>query len=328
MPRRPRKKKPARSNAHELRVRWVTDKVYATPNASEDPAFFKLETLQSATERVLDTRDLFLAPSFHARLGPAALSSIVFELMREEQHRFIFRVKVANQRLKTGVFRLVVAKREGKTSERIDEEHQLLESLHRRAPKVVVQPYRGGFIYLPDRRRRTELGRSVFAYVTDWPVGFQPLGAGPPAQFQTEPPRRHVFSLDQSEAIRDAILRIVVATYDPVKRESIPLLGPNRAELHATVPRSGAPRVMLIACGGLTSEVHPDALIHRVLTAAWNDTPLGPLDAERLFDALVDVVGTDTARRWMKRYHDALKAGVYKPVSDLTPSVLERLPLA
>jgi len=297
-----------------MRVRWSGFRPLFDFWGHELARYYKLETLASATEYLLQRKERFVVPSVQEVLGPAPVVSLAFELFQEGRHQLIFRLRAGNARRKRGQFAFVVGKRPLKESKVAEAEHGHLRVLHQRAPDFVVRPYRGGLIYLPDRHGRAARGREVYAYLTQWLSGYHELGVGRNLQFIINEAPRHTFTIAQTEQIKGGIVEILARTYDPAKRACIEIPQVASGDFVVTRPSGRrTPRLKLIACRRMARNTTPAKLIHGLVDASWDwggrEFRLAPADPATLAGGLGRALGAEDARRWLRQYFDAVSQG-------------------
>ena len=305
-----------RARGHEklLRVTWSGFRPMYDFWGQEIKRFYKLETLARATEWMLQThRDRFLLQGVQEALGDAPVISLAFELFQEGKFQLIFRVRAANAKRKMRQFAFVVAKGDDDMSAVAEMEHKNLKLLHGRAPNRVVKPFRGGWIYMPDRYRREEKGRQVYAYLTQWLSGYHELGVGQNLQFIINLERRHTFTVAQTEGLKGRMIEVIARTYSPAKRDCMGM--PQVASGDFVVTRAGReiPKIKLIACRSLQRKVTPARLIDHVAAASWDwgdrEFALMPADPAMLLEGLAAAVGMEEARGWLRQYVKSVSAG-------------------
>ena len=292
--------------------------------------FYQLETLSSATEWMLrKNKDRFLIRSIQDVLGPAPVVSLSFELFQEGKYQLIFRLRAANAKRKEASFAFVVAKAHGDYSETASKEHGNLCALHERMPLFVVKPFRGGLIFLPDRRQRADHGREVYAYLTQWLGGFHELGVARNLQFFINTPKPHLFSAAQTEALKARMAEIIVRSYDPGKQTCMDMPQIASGDFVVTKPAQGTPKLKLIACRRMLQHVSPAKLIHRIAEAHWDwgglEVRLAPADPDAFFASLANARGAEEARAWFTQYIAAVRRGTYPPQETLPIDEIEAL---
>ncbi len=291
--------------------------------------FFKLETLASATEKLLKLRNNFILKSVHRVLGPSPVNHLRFELVREGPRQFVFRVEAGNVRRKTGVFAMLVAKDHSGFSKSTASEHEHMQKLYERAPEHVARPFDGGRILLPARRRHMPADRAVYAYMAQWQQGFYELGIGKNGLFAAFTPQPHSFSAAQTEAIRVAIVELMARAYDAEARVCIEAPDVTAGDLMVSHPAKSEPRVRLVACRRFIRNVSPARLAHRVVGAQWESSRgvvrLAPERAEHLFEGVSRAVGPDVARSWFQHYLHAIDRGRLEPWETLPRETIESL---
>jgi len=294
------------------RVRWKGFRPLYDFWGHEIKRFYKLETLASAVEWSLQTRDRFILPSVQDLLGPGAVTTLSFELFQEGKFQLIFRLKAGNARRKEGFLAFVVAKRTGDFSVVAAAEHRNLEMLNARARGHVVRPFRGGNLFLPDRHRRAEHGREVYAYLTQWLNGYHELGVAENLHFIMNIVPRHTFSLAQTDALKGNMIEIIARSYDPRKGECMEMPQIASGDFVVTPPGKSGPRLKLIACRRFLKHVTPAKLIHKLASASWpwgdRTLYLMPEDPDIFFESILAAAGEESARAWLTQYADAVSA--------------------
>jgi len=320
--------KSARGEKQALRIRWDGLRPMFDFWGNEIKRFYQLETLAGAAEWMLETgRDRFLIVSIQQVLGPAPVTSLVFELFQEGKYQLIFRLRAINARRKDGTFALVVAKHAEEYSRVAQAELGNLHTLYKRAPMAVVKPFRGGHIYLPDRHRRAGHGREIYAYMTQWLGGYHELGVNRDLQFFINTQRPHTFTISQTELLKAQMVEIIARTYDPAARDCMDM--PQVASGDFVVTAShGTPRLKLIACRRMIKNVTPAKLIHRIVSAKWDwggeTFRILPVEPDALFEALGRAAGADVARVWLREYANGVRGGRF-PEEEVLPLDIIRI---
>jgi len=330
MPRRkkhpkPRSRQPGRGAG--IRTRWTELRPFFDYWGAEIPRYYKLETLSSAVDYALQTKkDQFILPSIQRVLGPSPVVSLTFELFQEGRYQLIFRVKALNARRKQGSFALVAAKK-AEDYKLAAKELANLRVLYGRAPDFIVRPFQGGKVYLPDRYGRTEHGREIFAYVTQWLSSYHELGVNENLQFIVNIKARHTFTIAQTEDLKAKMVEIVARTYSPAKRNCADIPEIASGDFVVTMPPK--PRLKLIACRRMLRNMNPVKLLDRVAAAAWpwgeSEFFLAPQDPAMLYGAIARAWGSEETRKAFEQYAAALDAGKFQERLGLPRNTLEEL---
>lgn len=258
---------------------------------------FQLETLGSAIEHRIRTSDRFIVPSIQSVLGPGTLSSLSFELLHEDRRRLIFDLRALNTRGKRGRFSLVVAKNPVAFSEILEGEHRNLALLSALAPDKMLQVYRGGKVFLPDRHRRADMGRELYAFVAQPVANSYPLAVGRNGQFMTLEPKRHTYTRKATEQLKLLIIDGVLRSYDSKKCECIAIADLNVEDIFTQTTRHGKLRIRIISCPKVLSRIDPTRVIKLILGTTWkagdSSISLAPEDPRALFAQFVAVLGRD-----------------------------------
>jgi len=298
-----------------IRIEWTGFRPMHDFWGNELKRFYKLETLSSATEIMLRGKDRFIRAGIQSVLGPAEVTSLAFDLFQEGRYQLIFRLRAANARARRANFGFVVAKNEKECSAVAQAEHRHLRTLFQRAPQHVVKPFLGGTIYLPDRHRRPEFGRDIYAYLTEWLGNYDELGVDRNLQFFANVPKRHTFTIAETELLKGQMAEIIFRTYDPKNRAGMALPEIASGDFVVRHGPKTPPRLKLIACRNLITRLSPTKLLDQLLDASWDwggrRLYLAPVEPQTLWNALARAVGSDTAREWVNRYTEAVAAGKY-----------------
>ncbi len=326
-------KRPAPKPEPGLRTQWSGFRPMYDFWGNELKRFYQLETLAGATDRLLREKDRFILPSIQSVMGPSDLHSLSFELFQEGRFQFIFRIQAVNTRRKRASFGFVVAKNAQEASAVAKNEHRILRELHPRAPLAVVQPFRGGAIYLPDRYHRASHGREIYAYVTQWLHGYDELGINKNLQCIANIQKVHTFTLQETEMIKGHIAETFFRTFDPKTRTAMAL--PEIASGDFVInwsskkgtPRQAAPKepftLKLIACRRMLAKTSPARMLELLLRTSWEWNGrrfcLAPHDPETLHPAMVKALGSAPAG------HAVVQCLENAPRNNLPPHLIEYL---
>lgn len=322
-------KKQTRRPAPQMRVTWDNLGPMCDFWGTEMKRFYNLETLASATERLIRGGDRFIVPSIKTVLGPSPLTSLTFELFQEGRYQLVFRVRASNVKRKRATFGFLVAKQEDKFSEIAQQELDNLRVLYKRAPDLVTRPFKGGTVYLPDRLKRKTKGREVYAYVTQWLGGFHELGINKNLQFFVNIKTPITMSKAITEALKGRMIEIVARSYDPKTRDCMEIPQVASGDFVVTKPGKGTPKLKLIACRQMVKKVSPARLIDNILRANWEwgqqTFYLAPEFPETLLDGLARAVGRNQAKDWISQYASAVQQRKYKERDWMPLEVIETL---
>jgi len=322
------RERPLGKRAAASRVQWHGFRPLFDYWGNEIKRFYKLETLASATEGMLRGNDRFVVPSVRDVLGPAPVTSLSFDLFQEGKYQLVFRLRAGNAKRKQASFGFVVAKAEGTHSKVAAVEHANLRLLNRRAPDLVVQPFRGGYIHLPDRLGRSGQGRNVYAYVTQWLSGFHELGVDRSLQFFVNTEKPHLFTVGQTEGLKGRMVEIIARSYDARTGKCMDIPQVASGDFVVTKPRQGIPRLKLVACRRMLQRMRPAKILDRILGASWDwggrEFRLAPSDPATLDDALTHALGRADAHTWIHDYRSAVESGTVPEPEALPLDILRR----
>lgn len=290
--------------------------------------FYQLETLSSAVDKLVRDRDRLIQPAIEKVLGPGAANSLIFTLSAEDEFRLIFTIKVTTATKRKTQLSLVVAKNPEEGSRRVAQEYKHLRLLHERLKEEMTEPLRAGIIFLPDRYRREEHHRELEAYVTALPVGYEPLGIHRNLQYTagTTPP--HTFSKKETEVLKQKMATLALKAYHPVTRNGLDTgqLDPSTFQVNRT--GKGPAKLKLFNCVHMQTRLTSTRVIAFLLTDTWNcrgiESAVAPESPSMFFEAVVNAVGPETARQWIKQYCHQAKAGKVKgPSPDYVEALAE-----
>jgi hypothetical protein len=308
------------------RVSWGKFRPMYDYWGNEIKRFYQLETLAGATELYMRSWDRFIVPSVRDVLGGAPLTRLHFELFQEGRFQLIFRLEAVNANRRRATFAFVVAKNHEECSTVAHAEHRHLTTLHERAPGLVVRPYRGGAIFLPDRHRRADVRREVYAYLTQWLDGYDELGIHKNLQFIVNVKPHHLFSAEETERLKVMMIEVIARTYDAADRTCMAM--PEIASGDFVVRRGarGALSIRLIACRRIQTRMSPAKLIDQILDAGWDwggaKLRLMPADPANFLAALTHARGPAEAAAWIRDYARAVRA---RRIPARRPGFLEAL---
>ena len=297
--RKPRKRRSSAQKQSGPIIRWAAFPAMHDERGHAFKRAFQLETLASAVERRIRTSDRFITPSIQSVLGPGDLSSLSFELLHEDRRRLIFDFRAINTRSKRGRFALVVAKNPVAFSDMLEAEHRNLQLLSARAPDTMLRVYRGGKLFLPDRHRRADMGRELYAFVAQSPANSYPLGVGRNGQFLTSKPKRHTFTRKATEQLKGLIIEGVLGSYDSEKCECIAISDMNAEDIFVQTTRHGKLRIRIVSCPKILSRINPARIIKLILGTTWksgdSSVSLAPAEPRQLFEQFAAVFGREMA---------------------------------
>lgn len=338
MPRNPqntRKKRPGSRRPGSARTASPPRFRLTKKNMLEEPAdpalrrYFKLETLASAVEGLLEQERSLLRTPCKNTMGSAPLTSATLELLDENTYRFVFYLRANNIKRKRATFRLVVAKNAEEHSQALTAEFDALRLLHGRVPKCCVEPVANGRIPLPDRHRRKNLSREVFAYLTAPSGGYHPLLLRADGRLAAGAQRPKSLTNPQTEAVKRRMIEILLRSCDPNARTAIRLPEVAAGHLLLDIPRDRPPQLKVCGCPGLRSRVTPALLINDIVRASWESDGracrLLPEDPAEFLQALTNALGKKTALEWLELYRKAIKAGSQRENKMLTAARISAL---
>lgn len=321
---------PPKRAAGAPRVTWSGFRPLFDFWGNEIPRFYQLETLARAVEFSVERRERVIVPSVQSVLGPAPVTTLQFELFQEGKYQLIFRARAMNARRNSAQFALVAAKRPGDYSAVAANEHQNLRLLNERTPEYVVKPYLGGRLFMPDRFNRPGQGREIYIYLTQWQSGYHELGVTRQLQFFINTRTPHTFTIAQTEQLQGEMVEIIARTYSDTRHDCMALPEIASGDFVVTPPpKSGKPKLKLIACRALMRRVTPPKLIHRIAEASWDwggrQFKIIPPDPRMTFDAFVRARGAEQAKLWFRDYVDAVEKKKLPELEPLPVGELKRL---
>jgi len=313
--RRPKGGPPNRAEPAPIRFQWLGVKEEDARRRGKQ--FYKLETLASAVERLVKSKDRVITATAQAALGPFDLTSLAFEYLGERPHAYLFRLRVGNARRAHQTFNFLAARSEGKHSEAVAAEFERLRVFHQRAPKLFLRPFRAGTVFLPDRVRKRGQGREVAIYLTQAQGTLETLDGNDRGQFVlTGAEGRRALSLRDSEAVKAVVIEALAGTYDPETREMMAPPDLAAGELLAQRQPRGGIKVRLCGCHALLQGLAPGRFIESLVLSysrlEGGKFPFAPEDPVALFDAVAKAKGKANARAWVTSYIGQVDRGRLK----------------
>ncbi len=315
-----RKRKPKRRTGPDsptpaLHFQWIGVKEEDARRKGKQ--FYKLETLASATERLVRGSDRVITASARTVLGPTDLTSLVFELIGERPHAFVFRLRAGNARRSHHTFNYLTAKSDGKHSEALAAEFERLKGFAGRAPKHFPRMFRAGTVFLPDRICGRGQGREIAIYLTQGQGALEALDGNGRGQFiLTGAEGRRALSLRDTEALKAILIEALAATYDPETREMMAPPDLASGEILARRDPRGGLKLRIGGCHALLQGLAPGRFIESlVLSYSRLDGgkfPFAPEDPAALCRAVAKAHGKDNARRWVDAYINQVDRGRLK----------------
>lgn len=278
--------------------------------------FYQLDTLASAVDKLVRDRDRLIQPAIEKVLGPGKIINLVFTLTAEDELRLIFTIKVTSATRRKTQLSLVVAKNPEEGSRRVAQEYKHLRLLHERLKDEMTEPLRAGILFLPDRYRREDHHRELEAYITALPVGYEPLGIHRNLQYTagTTPP--HTFSRKETEGLKQKMCTLALKAFNPVTRTGLDTgqLDASTFQVHRT--GKSLPKLKLFNCVHMQTRLTSTRVLSFLLTDTWTcrgiECTVAPESPGMFFEAVVNAVGPETARQWLKQYCHQAKAGKIK----------------
>ena len=310
-----RKKRPHRRETG-LRAKWTGFRPFRDASGAPLKRYYNLDTLASATDRLLREKRNFVVRAVQGILGPAEVTSLEFELTRENNYRFVFRLEAGNARRKQAQFAFVAAKHHENYSKVLATEHHNLRLLHERAPDHVVKPFAGGRIWLPPGRHKNQPRREVYAYLTQWLGGFHEICLDAKGRLAAIGQKKKAYSKAQTEAIKAEVALAVLRSYDAESGTAMEIPQISSGDLLVTPPAKTEPRIKIAGCRRLLKNATPAKLIHRIAGAEWETEEtvfsLAPEDPGVIAEAVRNALGRETGRMWFQHYLHALDRGRLK----------------
>ena len=311
------KRRPAAASAasSEIRFQWFGVKEEDTRRRGKQ--FYKLETLASATERLVRTKDRVITASARAAIGPSDLTSMTFELIGERPNAFVFRLHAGNAHRNRHTFNYLAAKSDGKHSEALAAEFERLRAFAQRAPKHFPKMFRSGSVFLPDRIRRRSQGREIAIYLTQAQGAMEVLDGNERGQFVlTGTEGRRALSLRDTEVLKASVMEALAATYDPDTREMMAPPDLAAAELLAHRSPKGTLRLRVCGCHALLQGLAPGRFLESLVLAysrlGEGKFAFAPEEPTALCEAIASARGKDNARAWLSTYIDQVDHGRLK----------------
>jgi len=298
-----------------MKIRWTGFRTLHDYWGQAIPRYYNLDTLANAVEWTIKRKDPFIGPSVREVLGTPAVSQYTFDLFQESKYQVTFRMKASNEKRKEAMFAFVAAKQEGAVSKAARAEHTNLVTLHERAPKHVVQPFRGGVVFLPRHRGKAKEGRQIYAFVRQWLGQYHELGVNKNLQFFINIQHPQAFSREQTEGIKGRIIDVIARTYDPKSGDCMEIPQVTSGDFMVMKAKQGVPRIKLIACRRMVKRMTPAKILNRIAQNNWKwgreMFSLLPEQPGTVFTGLEAALGKELARVWITDYCRAVEGKTF-----------------
>ena len=229
---RPTKRKRPQPKRHEdrLRVRWFESSTVLHLGVRKPRRFYQTETLGSGVKAVLGKREIGLIHTAHQILGPAEITTLQCELVREHDYALIFRVRAGNVRKKTGHFMFLAAKSHREHAPLMVSDSQALRALRERVKTGILDEHYFATVFLPEKHHRAAgSGRKIPIACRAWPGDYRPVGIHRNGQLMLLEGDKPVTTKVESEEFMLAFNRLMLELYDPMRRN-----GPDLGQMHIT----------------------------------------------------------------------------------------------
>ena len=311
---------PARKRDLSLSNKWLNLIEFNDDRGKPYRRFYQLETLTNAVDKMILEGQRFIVPAIQQLLGRGKISSLTFTLQEEDALRFVFQMRVSDATRKRTNLRLVIAKNHEEATRRVVVEFKHLSALHPRIPDHMVEPVRAGTIFLPDRYRREGSHREVGAYLTTGPTGYEPLGIHRNQQYMSLGPTPHTFSKKETELLKQRMTTTILSSFDPITGNSIDGHQITPGAFQVFRPSRGLPKIMLFNCVHMQPRLTPSRLMGFLLTDEWESrgvqSPLTPEDPRQFYEAVVNAVGPENAKKWVDQFVSQAAADKVKAPKD------------
>lgn len=303
---------PLRKSSADLPIiKWSISLEYAGPYPRSYKRFYTLETLQNALLRGLKEHDRFIWGSWNKLAVNRPFKYVHLDLVYEDNMRLLFHVTLGFHGRKGVLGRMVVAKNHEECSAYLRSEMTTLKELSVRSPRYVVCPLHGGVIFLPDRHRRNEVVREVFAYTYKIPSRLVPLYVASSRQFGPRGQQVLRYSLQETNEIKKSIVKIIVSCYNPKSKTGI---SPEHvcadSFAYETPTKGNPPTIVLTQCPRITRHLAPWEIIQQLLISALKGEkcvlPLAPEQPLDFFNALMESISKEEARAWCEAFFDRI----------------------
>ncbi len=267
--------------------------------------FFREETLEKAAELLLVERDPLIQPAVHRLLGEAPIGALHFDMVWENMNRFLYTVEASNRLGNRVTLGWMVARNHQEFGAILKAGYEGLRQLNKAAPALASEPLGAGFVYLPDRYRRPNMGRELPVYFFRWPAReAAPLCVASPTQLSlAAAPRPRLMGRAETERIRFGLTELIVRAFRPEKGMglNLPALSPD--DFLGWRSEGGVSNVNLVFCRARELRSSPGRYLQRLLSMTW-PAPDGafavvPEEPARFFAAVCAAVGEETARLWV-----------------------------
>lgn len=262
--------------ANIVHVKWTKTRSLQLPGLAEAKEFFRHETLEHAVEKLLVSRDPLLQPALRKLLGDAPLFSLTLDLAWEEAHRFCYLVTASNRNRDKGTAVLMLARNHQEYGVALRAECENARALYEADPKHVAPFLGAGFVYLPDRYRRAEMGRELPAWLAAWPADAAPMAPGNPAQLAAGGAGGvRLLTRRDTDKIRAGIVTLLFRVWRAQAGRSLNLSALRPQDFLVAREGDAGLRPVLLGTRARLMALPAEKFVRRVLAAAW-DSPSGP----------------------------------------------------
>jgi hypothetical protein len=303
---------PSMPSNDALRVKWSNSLMHAGPYPATCKRFFKLETLLNAVEKCLNEKDRFIHAGLTSIAGDVPIVALQGDLTYEDENRLVFSLVLTTRARKRVCAQLTVAKNHEECSATLEKECMALGYFSGLCPERIISPTRYGFIYLPDRHKRKDVKREVFAYFCAGPPTLAPLYVASPTQLAPHGPKPKRYTLKETEFLKQSIIGIVARCYTETT-----FLGIDPDDLYPECfaikeqQKSGT-SVHLVQCPRVRKKLRTGHLIQKLLFGTIKTQkqvlPLAPARPEMFFTALAEAITPEKAREWCNAFFSHRKA--------------------
>ncbi len=262
--------------ANVVHVRWTKTRSLQLPGIAEAKEFFRQETLEHAVEKLLAGRDPLLQPALRKLLGTAPLFSLTFDLAWEEAHRFCYLVTASNRNRDKGTAVLMLARNHQEYGVALRAECENARALYEADPKHVAPFLGAGFVYLPDRYKRAEMGRELPAWLAAWPADAAPMAVGNAVQLAAGGAGGvRLLTRRDTDKIRAGIVTLLFRVWRAQTGRSLNLSALRPQDFLVAREGDSGLRPVLLGTRARLMALPAEKFVRRVLAAVW-DTPSGP----------------------------------------------------
>ncbi len=309
-PRTTRQPKTSAESRRPIRFSWSIDS--ALSRGATLPGVVGPDTLAQCIQFTIERGRLRMLTA--ALPKGAQITGATGRLLHVSDYAIEFSLHVRTQSGKHPIpFRLVAARNDRDRGDVLKSEIRNLTWLAPRLPKNAPAIVSSGNVFQPDRRGRSEMHRTLPAYLTRPLPEAQPCTFGNTDQLATGSPIAKLLTRHDTDHVRRRIVELCLRAFDPAARRAMPPPDIARGSLRLALQARSVPELWFTSCPMLWERLDAVTLLHRLAGFEWKQgnlmLPLLPPSHHDLLSAVTSALGKQGGRDLLTQYAAALEAG-------------------